>query len=346
MQCTSCRFENMPGLTSCGRCGSPLDFGAIAIDVHPPRASRTAKRFRRWVPRFRLYQARDLVAESIEATSARFRLDFRVPLPAPPIARRLIVPGWAHIHTGFGFPGWIYLAAYAALLCLGVLNWGYPLGAILLGLAFSVHVSSVLDILVRQATVRFPSMLATGLVVSAALALGVYGPVGWALSRVAATREFDYNAPPFERFDVVLFNRWAFLRRPPRAGDVVLYRPGTGRIIPADVTVQHRRELFLESECIDRVLGGPGDRVHWNDGRLSINGNAVPWTPLVPQRFPSELQLTVPQDRYLILPSTSRVDVRAVPAEEWVWLGCHPAEEILGVAYLRLKPLSRFWLIR
>jgi Signal peptidase, peptidase S26 len=336
----------MPGLASCGRCGSPLDLAAVAVDVHPPRASATAKRLRRWFPRHRFFRARDLVSESLELTSARFRLDYRVPLPAPQVARRLIVPGWAHIHCGFALRGWAFLGAYALLLVFGLLNWGNTLGAMLLGFAFSLHVSSVLDILVRQATVTFPSMLTTATLVSAVLALGVYAPASWVLLGVAATRQFDYNAPPFARFDVVLFNRWAFTARSPRPGDVVLFQAGTERILPAGALGRQVRELIQESECIDRVLGAPGDHVHWKDGKLSINGAAVAWTPLVPATFPGELKIIVPSDRYLILPSTSRVAMAGVPAAQWEWLGCHPAEEILGRVYLRINPLSRFWFIR
>ena len=30
MQCVSCRFENMPGVRACGRCGSPLELKPLA----------------------------------------------------------------------------------------------------------------------------------------------------------------------------------------------------------------------------------------------------------------------------------------------------------------------------
>ncbi len=346
MQCASCRFENTPGLTSCGRCGSPLNLGAVAVDVHPPRASRAAKRLRRWFPRHSYFRARDLVSESLERTAVRFNLDYRVPLPRPSIARRLIVPGWAQIHSGFTRRGWVYLGAYALLLVLGLLNWGSVLGAMLLGFAFSVHASSVLDILPREGTEEFRLTMARAALVSAVLAIGVYAPVGWVLSGVAATRRFHYDAPPFERSDVVLFNRWAFAARPPRPGDVVLFEAATNRILAPGLGAWPVRQLILETECVDRVLGGPGDQIHWKDGKLSINGVGVPWTPLVPWKFPGELKFTVPSARYLILPSTSRVALGAVPAVQWERIGCHPAEEILGRVYLRLSPLSRFWFIR
>jgi hypothetical protein len=323
-----------------------LDLNAIAIDVHPPRASRTAKRLRRWIPRRSYFQARDRIVSELKRTSEQMLGEYRIPLPEREVAPRLIVPGWAHIHGGLAFRGGAFLGVYLLLGILGLLNWGTDLGAICLGLAFSVHASAVLDILVRQGSVRFPAMVATSILVAAALTIFPYAPAGWLLSGVATTRQFDYDAPPFARLDVMLFNRWTFAWRAPRPGDVVLFHPGTERVIPTNYQIPHIRWLIRENECIDRVLGGPGDRVHWKDGKLSINGVAVPWTPLIPERFRRELTITVPRDRYLILPSTSRVALDGIPDEQWVWLGCFPAEEILGQVYLRLNPLRRLWLIR
>jgi hypothetical protein len=236
--------------------------------------------------------------------------------------------------------------AYALLLVLGLLNWGSVPGAILLGLAFSVHAASVLDVLPLRRTEDLGELMVRATLVSAALAVGVYVPVGWTLSGVAATRRFEYEAPPFARHDVVLFNRWAFASRPPRPGDVVLFQPGTEAIVPARIADGQVLQRFLERECIDRVLGGPGDRIHWKNGRLSINGVAVSWRPLVPWKIAKELRFTVPADRYFILPSTSRVALGGVSALQWERMACHPAEEILGRAYLRLSPLSQLWFIR
>ena len=50
MQCSNCQFQNMPGVQTCGRCGASLQLASLAIDVHPPRAGRAAKRWRRWFP--------------------------------------------------------------------------------------------------------------------------------------------------------------------------------------------------------------------------------------------------------------------------------------------------------
>ena len=346
MQCPSCRFENIPGLTSCGRCGSVLDFNAIAFDVHPPRASHASKVLRRWFPRRRVYQARDLAVATLERTGGTFINDLRVPLPEPEIAPRLIVPGWAHLRMDLRIRGWAYLGGYLVLLALGILNWGNSAGAMALGLAFSIHISSILDILIRQGSVRFPSLVATSALVALALGLGVYAPTGWILSGVAATRQYDHNAPPFERLDVLVFNRWAFSRRLPRPGDVVLFHPGELPPIPSEMSIPHTRWMLRENECVDRVLGGPGDHVVWRSGKLTVNGTAVNWAPLIASKLPEELVFDVPRGFYLILPTTAIGVTGGFPAIAWQPFSLHRAEEIEGRVYLRLRMLDWPWFIR
>ncbi len=347
MQCPSCRFENMPGLESCGRCGTSMRLNTAVINTSPPRASRTAKRIRKIVPRRLVYEARDVAARTRRAVAGSIVEGSHVPLPEPAILRRLIVPGWAHIHSGLVLRGRAFFGAYGPSLLLGLSLWGTPEGSILLGMAFSVHASSVIDILIRQGTVRFPRMLATAAVVSLALA-AFYYPAGEVLLRVAQPVEFAMDAPPFQRLDVVLVNRWAYRVGTPRRGDVILYSPlSSSRLRPADYAFAHVRFAFAENQLIDRLVGVPGDRVVWDRGQLVINGTAVPWKPLLPQRLPARLDITVPEDRYLILPTTSvAATLDAGSTSFWKDAGSLPASEVLGRAYLRSNPWSRLWFIR
>ncbi len=121
--------------------------------------------------------------------------------------------------------------------------------------------------------------------------------------QVAAPIEFATDTPPFKRLDVVLVNHWAFALTSPRRGDVVLYNPRNSMRSRADDNLNpgHARFAFEENQLIDRVIGLPGDRVVWDQGKLSVNGEAVSWKPLLPDRLPAHLEITVPLDRYLIL---------------------------------------------
>jgi signal peptidase I len=349
MQCPSCRFENMPVLETCGRCGTSLALATATIDVHPPRASRAAKRVRQAVPRRLLYRARDAAIEAHRAITGSIVEDSRIPLPEPGILPRLIVPGWAHLHAGLRIRGWFFLGAYLPLLLLALTRWGTPLGSIAAGLAFSVHASAVMDILIRQGTVRFPKMMAMAFMVSLALAVLVYAPAGCLLAyRLAAPIEYAHDSPPFQRSDVVLINRWAYALSSPRRGDVVQFSPlNTSRVVDSGQEGRHVRLAYEENELIDRVVGLPGDRVVWGAGKLSVNGTPVSWTPLLPERLPPHLEINVPADRYLILPTTSVGAGNAAGSEAfWKNAGLIPGEDILGVAYLRVAPISRVWLIR
>ncbi len=84
------------------------------------------------------------------------------------------------------------------------------------------------------------------------------------LSHVAATRQYAADAPPFERFDLVLYNEWAYAWGHPRPGDVVLARFQFGRNFGAGQAEDHRRYAVREDEVIDRIVGVPGDRVVWD----------------------------------------------------------------------------------
>jgi hypothetical protein len=347
MQCPSCEFQNMPGLESCGRCGTSLSFRTATIDVNPPRASKTAKRLRKIMPHETIYRARDLAVRVRAAAAGSTINDSRVPLPEPAILSRLLVPGWAHIHSGLVIRGRFFLAAYVVLIVLGLGQWGTPFGPILVGLAFSVHTSSVVDILIRQGTVRFPRMMATAMFVSLALAVLIYAPAGFLLSRMAAPIEFAHDAEPFRLYDVVLVNRWAYALTSPGRGAVVVYSPLSLSRVGYGDQFGHVRYAFEENELIDRVVGLPGDHVVWDAGKLAINGAAVDWKPLIAERLPAHLDLTVPADRYLILPTTSGRAMAAGGSETfWRSSSMIPVRDILGRAYLRISPLSRLWLIR
>jgi signal peptidase I len=347
MQCPSCRFENIPGLDACGRCGTSLGIAIAVIDVNPPRASKRAKRVRKLVPRRLFYQARDGAALAQRRFTGSVIDDSRVPLPEPAILSRLMVPGWAHLFSGFRIRALVFFWSYALLFAFGVVQWGTEFGSILLGLAFSVHASSIIDILLLQGTVRFPRMIMTAAFVFAALSVLVYLPGGQLLMGLARPIEYVTDVEPFKRLDVVLVNHWAFVLANPRRGDVVLFNPIVLTRRVEGQQIAHIRFGFEENQAIDRVIGLPGDQVVWDGGKLTINGNAVSWAPLRPERMPKHVEVKVPEGRYLIFPTTSIGTADTGTAEsEWKQISLIPGNDIAGGVYLRLSPITRFWFIR
>jgi hypothetical protein len=338
MQCSSCRFENMPGVQSCGRCGASLSLAALAINVHPPRASAWAKRWRRLLPysRFSLRTiGRAVISELFGQDAASG--------PEVPVLLRAVIPGWSQTYQGNRLRGRCFFALYLGCVCTALLFAGSTIGSVFLGLAVSVHVSSVLDIVLpasRQLRTRF----AYSLLCCAWIALVVYLPVGWLASGVAAPRQILQTMSPFQRGDVVLVNRWAYGANRPQPGDVVLYRIGGGQVRGQTIGLNTR--IVLEGERIDRILAGAGQEFVWEGGAMAVDGRPVSYRPLNPARMPAQLKMTVPANYVLIMPTAGLADRYDLNALNWQAVSLVPEHELLGKVYLRHYPLWRLWWIR
>ncbi|MBI3409524.1 MAG: hypothetical protein HY040_14380 [Planctomycetes bacterium] len=332
MQCPSCRFENMPGLDACGRCGSNLKLATAVLDVEPPRATAWQKRLRRWLPwysanRFR-YAARDG-----RAAAADLLDEAGFPLPEPSILLRFLVPGWAHFFCGQKARGRLFLGAFLGLFGGGILCWGSGLGNFLLGLAVSVHASSVIDILFRRPA-GIVSRLVAGFAVMLVLGVAIYFPAGWLATRVAMPVTVQINTPVFKAGEVLLVNTWAT----PKPGSLVLCSP------PRTVG-----GVYIQAgQFIDRVLAGPGDRVLWENGQLFVNGQPSALSPVNPRLTPRRLEIPqVPADHFFIIPTN--VEVRGNWNEQnnplepaWLAISLFRADRIDGTVYFRTEPLTRF----
>jgi signal peptidase I len=189
--------------------------------------------------------------------------------------------------------------------------------------------------------------MATTALVAAVLGITIYFPAGQLLMQLAAPIEYVGDNSPFERLDVVLVNHWAFAVVTPRRGDVVLFSPQNLSRARNGEARLHIQEVFEEDWAIDRLIGLPGDRVVCDGGELSVNGAKAPWMPLRPDRLPRRVEITVPRDRYLILPTTSLGARQQAGAPSfWKSASLIPRNDILGGVYMRIDPISRFWFIR
>src|SRR5688500_600124 len=121
MQCSNCQFHNMPGSENCGRCGSTLRLATAVIDVHPPRAGRVRKRFRRAVPMGRVVaEARDAI-DAIGTTTGIHRVAARAPWR---LFLRSALPGWSHFYAGQRLRGHLFLWGTLVFLLPGLLLFG------------------------------------------------------------------------------------------------------------------------------------------------------------------------------------------------------------------------------
>jgi hypothetical protein len=260
----------------------------------------------------------------------------------------MVIPGWAHNFTGQRLRGLIFLGVYLAFLLPGILLFGTTAGSMLLGLAFSAHASSAMDI-VLQRHGPMPSRVATTFVTTALLGLVLYLPAGWLLTRVADPHTIHFDSAPFQDGDVMLVNQWAYLRSDPVPGDVVLYNNANEVLDRVMTGGAHGWIRIHSGQGIDRIIAGPGSEVLWDGGKLLVDKRPSPFQPLAPQNLPPRLKSKVPEGAYLILPSTVNVRTNPyvrVPDQIWQNLAVVSGPQIVGKVYLRTHPLSRFCFIR
>ncbi|HEX2970886.1 MAG TPA: S26 family signal peptidase [Tepidisphaeraceae bacterium] len=354
MQCSNCHFENMPGSAVCGRCGTSLTLEAAAIDVHPPRAGGGRKWLRRQLPLGRA--ALGGVRRFILATGAGVLHTVTVPtarqmlnaLSLPRVAFgalwRSAIPGWSHCYLGLPKRGRWFLLAFLALLLPGLVFLGTGWGSFLIGLAFSVHSAAVLDVFNQAAQ---PTSVRRQLVQAFVVAILLFGvlyiPIGRFIGLFAEPQIIQLSMPPLQAGDVLLVNNLAYRGTGrPQPGDVVHYQSGNYQRRTPGPNGHGIINYYYQGPRIDRVIAGPGARVRWEAGWLTINGQRSVLRPLNPRMLPQRLEIEVPKDCYLIFATTTPNLGPTADAETWQALSCVPRENIQGRVYLRTHPLSRF----
>src|SRR5689334_14677796 len=106
MLCTNCQFHNMPGSEACARCGTSLQLAAaIALNVHPPRASAPAKFLRRALPIRRI-----LIGIRDEPSIVRLRA--AAVTGGLLSLLRLSIPAWPQFHSGHRHRAHAFLWTY------------------------------------------------------------------------------------------------------------------------------------------------------------------------------------------------------------------------------------------
>ena len=344
MQCVNCQFENMPGAGSCARCGTSMLIAGSAIAIEPPRAGRWIRQVRPWLQPFRLsyYRIRDTLTAGLPPLYAEFVRPIDTPSLYPGLIGRMCVPGWTHFYLGHGVRGAVFLATYLPILVYALAAIGSTNGAIALGIAFGVHAASLVDLLTNSEQSFRERIFVIPLLIMVSL-FAWYWTIGSAISQVASTRALIRPAGPFDRGEVLIFNRWAYAVGTPQPGDVVVYqvpsRPNGVRI--PSLGTREATFLQLNGERIERVLAGPNSTLQVQDGKLLIDGRSSAYLPLDAHRLPRSLTLGVPENHYAILLTTDAYLGPDTPAAVWQQFCVVPTENIIGRVYLRNYPFSR-----
>lgn len=338
MQCPSCQFRNMPGVAICSRCGANLRLESLEIDVNPPRAA-DRNFWQRNLPHFTLHGGRYWPRFRDFLTQTRISIfgEWDVPDVDPePVMRRLIIPGWPQIYCGNVRRGQLFLGLYLLFLCLGLLWMGSFLGNQMLGLAVACHISSVLDMALmgeRQLFNRIKRSVTWGFIIL----IAIYIPAFMLITQVLSPNVVQARMPPFETGDVLLINQW----NTPDPGDIVLYDIPPMRI-DARANLGFAGILQIQGLRIDRILAGPGQRVVTKEGKLFVDGALSDLYPCNRERPLPELDVTVPANSYLILPSSDP----NIPTQNMPQVAIVESQRITGRVFFRNLPYSRFGFVR
>jgi hypothetical protein len=272
---------------------------SAAVDVHPPRAGRWAKQFRRtlpWVSR-QWYNVRRPASPGINWSWINVHLD----VSFPAVLVRMIVPGWPQYFLHRPRRARAFFFGWLGALFLTLLFAGNVLGSAFFGIALSLHAASILDVLLDPRALSPQRTIFWALVCPAFLAFAIYLPVGRLMATVATPQAILLDSPPFYAGDVVIYNPSAFRNSRPQPGDVVLCNiPATRVPTPAHVILHGAIEM--RGLRIERLLAGPGSKVEWADGRLTVDDQPAEWMPLTLDSMPEKFSLVVPADSYLLVP--------------------------------------------
>lgn len=282
-----------------------LSFAAQAVDVHPPRATAATKalagRYRLSVILRRLRTA--IAAELFPVQSRQFEhahLDL-------PIVLRCIIPGWSNAHTGHPIIGVLFLLGYILLIIPGTLSIGQVMGAELLGLAFALHLVSIVTALVPRFETYRDRMLFT-LLAGATLA-AVYYPCLLLLSQIATPLAINASWPPMQEGDVV----WYHPTHSIKAGQYVVY-DDRGRDFGLPNGFRYRAQMhILAGLRIDRVIATEGQTISWSKGTMLLDGAPA---PIQLRAGFAEVwpKVTVPPDMIMVDPANLVPGIVATPS--------------------------------
>jgi hypothetical protein len=330
----------MPGNAACMRCGASLQLSAVAISIQPPRASGLRRRLRAWFPSGRVaYPIRDGIESRWRDLAESNSLLDAAQLRAGSWPR-LLIPGWAHLHEGHRTRAALFLWPWIGFALLTALTFGSPASATFAGCMIAVHAGSVIDLLWRSWNPDDGidiSAIVTRAVTVLLILLAIYLTARWVISQFIDSRRWVMaGGNALAEGDVVLFRPRSYDFELPRAGDVVLYRNPVYLIqTPGGPNMQR-----AAGEGLDRIIAGPGSKVHWKNGVLKVDGKVSALRPLDPQRMPSHAELEVPHGCVCIFPTTD--PLLPLGNEAWMQQCNIPQHDILGQVFVRNYPFWRF----
>ncbi|MCG6158201.1 S26 family signal peptidase [Rubinisphaera margarita] len=289
----------MPGQTQCGRCGSMLAGGQVAIDVLPPRASKRQKWARSFLPN--LSGAGETFRPIRDWFNDRIDVGSQVPIHVTElgILLRMPIPGWPHLYCGWTTWGLAYLFSYFLLLLISFLTLGTPTTGLFFGMAIAVHATSIASLFrSREADPR--ERVVSSLLCIFLIGIGVYLPLTHVVYYWTNPIVLAMDIPPFREGETFLTTE-VTADTPLNRGDTVVFIPNR-----LDIS-QPGRIYRIDGPHVDRVIALPGDKVKVDAGELLINGEPSRYQPLNKAFRLPDMETTISPNQVLVFPSSETV---------------------------------------
>ena len=333
MQCWSCGFENLPGLTACARCASRLELAQVAFE--PPRASPGLLRTRvarRW------YNVVDVARECREWLRDILTVDDG-PVP-PTVLAWSLLPGWGQICQGYVAIGGFVFALWLVLGVLALLMLASQWQSLFVTLMVVLHTLVVFTLLApslrhERVVVRVLAPLVLWFIINYML----YGAVGWAITRFARpvpVSVASIGGPTVRGDDGLLVEGYWLRPRRFQRGALVLF----------EIPYMRRDQYIVRAGvAVDRILGLPGEHVTVSDGQVLVDGALCPVSSLMALPPMGSFEYRLGADEYLIVPtetSMMRVNISALRGDVAEAVSVVPQRRVLGRVLWRIRSLSHW----
>lgn len=339
MQCLNCGFENMPGLSRCGRCESPLTMEAFSVEPRRASALRVGTHFEQL-----LNVARRLI---------RIPLNYKWPRWVPrsyapqlwPALTRTIIPGLGHLRIGNRVAGWAFFIIWSIFVIGGLITFPSDTTVWLFSGAIATHAAAVASVFAEDLSYQGFAMRGLfGILLFIGLRQLVYVPIDLLFEQFLipfAVPERFMQGPVVLAGDGVLFEGPLLRTGEFQRGDIVFY----------SIADLGGREYYLrEGYGLDRIVGGPGDQVDVRNGRLFVNGvtPSAELSPLGPATSVPDIFLRLGATQYAILPTRIPVAQASASVRQQFFQAVSTVDvtAIHGRIRWRLQPWSRFGKVR
>lgn len=289
MQCPSCEFNNMPGIKRCARCQASLSLDSVS--VLPPRASRREKaipsRVRSTLTRMWLGSA-DTASQGLGLD--RSKINFRGSF----VDWLALCIGGLHQFIRGESLGRLWLGAWILLGLATLVLIPSTFGSVCLGLFFSVHLISIVDVFFRQQEEWETRLRFVGLTL---LLLGVfYFSIIRCVGQFVTPIQHFARTSELESGDIL----WYFDNNETKPGDLVAYDLGR---VELSYRLSGEPIVFRASGMrISRQVAGSGQVVSWKNGKLFVDGIECSWQPGDFMAQVADFELIVAENSIFVTP--------------------------------------------